>query len=81
MLGTSLGIFFWLSLFYIYLKYTFKINLDALFFMAILIFMYGMNVAIQKTKCNSTNYAVFTATFLPWCLMFAPLLLCLHMFP
>lgn len=81
MLGTSLGSFFWLSLFYIYFKYTFKMNLDAVFFVVVLIFMYGMNVAIQKSKCSSTNSAVFTATFLPWCLMFAPLLACLTFFP
>ena len=81
MLGTSLGSFFWLSLFYIYLKYTFNANLDAVFFVVVLIFMYGMNVAIQKSKCSTTNSAVFTATFLPWCLMFGPLLACLHFFP
>jgi hypothetical protein len=82
MLGASLGVFFWLSLSYIYfIKYTLKMNLDAVFFVVILIFMYGMNVAIQKSKCNSTNSAVFIATFLPWCLMFAPLLVCLSFFP
>jgi hypothetical protein len=82
MLGTSLGSFFWLSLAYIYfIKYTRKMNVDALFFCAVLAFMYGMNVVIQKTKCSSTNSAVFTATFLPWCLMFAPLLVCLSFFP
>lgn len=81
MLGTSLGSFFWLSLFYIYFKYAFKMNLDAVFFVVVLLLMYGMNVAIQKTKCSSTNSAVFTATFLPWCLMFGPLLACLHFFP
>jgi len=81
MLGTSLVSFFWLSLGYIYFKYTFKMNLDALFFAAVLLLMYGMNVAIQKSKCSSTNSAVFRATFLPWCLMFAPLLACLHFFP
>jgi hypothetical protein len=56
-------------------------NLDAVFFIVVLIFMYGMNVAIQKSKCSSTNSAVFTATFLPWCFMFAPLLVCLSFFP
>jgi len=82
MLGASLGSFFWLSLAYIYfIKYTSKMNLDAVFFVAVLILMYGMNVMIQKTKCSSTNSAVFVATFLPWCLMFAPLLLCLSFFP
>ena len=81
MLGTSLGSFFWLSLFYIYFKYVFKMNLDAVFFVVVLLLMYGMNVAIQKTKCSSTNSAVFVATFLPWCLMFGPLLACLHFFP
>jgi len=81
MLGTSLGSFFWLSLFYIYFKYAFKMNLDAVFFVVVLLLMYGMNVAIQKSKCSSTNSAVFTATFLPWCLMFGPLLACLHFFP
>jgi hypothetical protein len=81
MLGTSLGSFFWLSFAYIYFKYTFKMNLDAIFFIVVLIFMYGMNVAIQKSKCSSTNSAVFTATFLPWCFMFAPLLACLSFFP
>lgn len=81
MLGTSLGSFFWLSFFYIYFKYTFQMNLDSVFFVIVLIFMYGMNVAIQKSKCSSTNSAVFTATFLPWCLMFGPLLACLSFFP
>jgi hypothetical protein len=81
MLGTSLGSFFWLSLFYIYFKYAFKMNLDAVFFVVVLLLMYGMNVAIQKSKCSSTNSAVFTATFLPWCLMFGPLVACLHFFP
>jgi hypothetical protein len=81
MLGTSLGSFFWLSLFYIYIKYAFNMNLDAVFFVVVLIFMYGMNVAVQKSKCSSTNSAVFTATFLPWCLMFGPLLACLTLFP
>ena len=81
MLGTSLGSFFWLSLFYIYFKYAFKMNLDAVFFVVVLLLMYGMNVAIQKSKCSTTNSAVFTATFLPWCLMFGPLLACLHFFP
>jgi len=81
MLGTSLGSFFWLSLFYIYFKYAFKLKLDAVFFVVVLLLMYGMNVAIQKSKCSSTNSAVFTATFLPWCLMFGPLLACLHFFP
>ena len=81
MLGTSLGSFFWLSLFYIYFKYAFQMNLDGVFFVVVLLLMYGMNVAIQKSKCSSTNSAVFTATFLPWCLMFGPLLACLHFFP
>ena len=81
MLGTSLGSFFWLSLFYIYFKYASKMNLDTVFFVVVLLLMYGMNVAIQKSKCSSTNSAVFTATFLPWCLMFGPLLVCLHFFP
>ena len=81
MLGTSLGSFFWLSLFYIYFKYTFKMNLDAVFFVVVLLLMYGMNVSIQKSKCSSTNSAVFTATFLPWCLMFGPLILCINLFP
>lgn len=81
MLGTSLGSFFWLSLFYIYFKYASKMNLDTVFFVVVLLLMYGMNVGIQKSKCSSTNSAVFTATFLPWCLMFGPLLVCLHFFP
>jgi hypothetical protein len=51
-----------------------------LFFAIVVAFMYFANLAIIQSKCSSPM-PVFRATFLPWCLMFAPILLALTMFP
>jgi hypothetical protein len=50
------------------------------FFAIIVLFMYFANLAIIQSKCSSPM-PVFRATFLPWCLMFAPILIALTMFP
>jgi len=50
------------------------------FFAIIVLFMYFANLAIIQSKCSSPM-PVFRATFLPWCLMFAPVLIALMMFP
>jgi len=51
-----------------------------LFFAIIVAFMYFANLAIIQSKCSSPM-PVFRATFLPWFLMFVPILLALMMFP
>ena len=77
-----IGSFFWLSAIYFYCKYTMKFSdsFNFLFFAIVVAFMYFANLAIIQSKCSSPM-PVFRATFLPWCLMFAPVLLALMMFP
>ena len=77
-----IGSFFWISAIYFYCKYTMKLSdtYNWLFFAIIVAFMYFANLAIIQSKCSSPM-PVFRATFLPWCLMFAPTLVALMMFP
>ena len=77
-----IGSFFWISAIYFYCKYTMKLSDTSnwIFFAIIVAFMYFANMAIIQSKCSSPM-PVFRATFLPWCLMFAPTLLALTIFP
>lgn len=77
-----IGSFFWISAIYFYCKYTMKLSdiSNWAFFAIIVLFMYFANLAIIQSKCSSPM-PVFRATFLPWCLMFAPILIALTMFP
>uniref|UniRef100_A0A6C0HZQ9 Uncharacterized protein n=1 Tax=viral metagenome TaxID=1070528 RepID=A0A6C0HZQ9_9ZZZZ len=77
-----IGSFFWISAIYFYCKYTMKLSDSSnwLFFAIVVAFMYFANLAVIQSKCSSPM-PVFRATFLPWFLMFAPVLLALMMFP
>jgi hypothetical protein len=77
-----IGSFFWISAIYFYCKYTMQLSDKSnwIFFAIILVFMYVANLAVIQSKCSSPM-PVFRATFLPWCLMFAPTLVALMMFP
>ncbi len=82
MIGASMGSFFWLSAIYFYFKYTLNFSnyFHIAFFALIVSFMYFINLTILQSKCNS-SMPVFRATFLPWTLMFAPILIALSFFP
>ena len=77
-----IGSFFWISAIYFYCKYTMKLSDTSnwIFFAIILVFMYVANLAVIQSKCSSPM-PVFRATFIPWVLMFAPVLLALMLFP
>ena len=77
-----IGSFFWISAIYFYCKYTMKLSDTSnwIFFAIIFVFMYVANLAVIQSKCSSPM-PVFRATFIPWVLMFAPILLALTIFP
>ena len=77
-----IGSFFWISAIYFYCKYTMKLSDSSnwLFFAIVVAFMYFANLAVIQSKCSSPM-PVFRATFIPWVLMFAPILLALTIFP
>jgi hypothetical protein len=53
---------------------------DALFVCVVIVFMYVQNAMFMSAKCASSS-SVFSATLIPWVMMFIPLLVCLRLFP
>jgi hypothetical protein len=82
MISASIGTFFWLSAIYVYIKYISDLGatLDLLFLFVVIIFMYFINVNIMQTKCG-VNGSVTNATLIPWLFIFAPMMMCLLVFP
>ena len=84
MLSTSLGIFFWMSTIYIYAKYQMDlpVYMDGLFLIVVMMFMYGINVAIMQGTCGTySTWTIVQATFVPWVAMFGSMLVSLVVFP
>jgi len=84
MLSVSFATFFWLSLGYMFMKYStdLPIYMDGIFTMVVILFMYMINVNIMQTNCGSSSPStVFSATIFPWIGIFCPMIIALHFFP
>jgi hypothetical protein len=81
MITFSIGVFFWLSIFYLWLKRGMKwsIKTDFVFAGIVFLFMGSMNMTMMM-ECSNPGQA-WLYTFLPWFFMFVPLLIALHYFP
>lgn len=85
-MNVSIGIFFWLSAIYFYIKTSILSSVpvsDAFFLAIVIIFMYFVNVNMVQTNCGglTTSSTAFKATLFPWIGIFGPMLLALYMFP
>ena len=82
-MNLSFGTFFWLSIIYMYMKYsiTLPIYMDGLFLCVVILFMYFINVNLMQTMCGTSNGGAMKATLFPWLGLFGPMLLALYMFP
>jgi len=81
MITFSIGVFFWLSIFYLFLKNKFKFKpfADLGFLCIVVFFMCSINMTTMR-ECNTPEMAILY-TILPWMLMFAPMLVALYYMP
>jgi hypothetical protein len=81
MITLSIGVFFWLSIGYLFLKY--KLNLAPYmviaFFITVIGLMSGINIRAMS-DCNTPEMAILY-TFIPWFFIFVPMLIVLYYFP
>jgi len=81
MITFSIGIFFWLSIFYLWLKRVNKwsIRIDFMFAGGMFLLLGSMYMTMMM-ECSNPGIA-WLYTFLPWFFMFVPMLIALHYFP
>ena len=81
--------FIWLivyTIFYIVAQYymsDYRLILDGVYFSCVIMTMYIVNMNMIQSNCGSpgSNGLVLKVTFLPWILMFVPMVILLYLFP
>lgn len=81
MITFSIGIFFWVSMFYLWMKRVMKWSIRGDFIFTALVFLLlgSINMTMMM-ECSNPGLA-WLYTFLPWMFMFVPMLIALHYFP
>ncbi len=81
MITFSIGVFFWLSISYLFFKNRFQLKPlnDLWFLLAVVGLMIIINMS-KMSECNSPGTAILY-TVIPWFLIFLPMLILLYYFP
>lgn len=81
MITFSIGVFFWLSIGYLFLKNQFNLKpfTDIWFLLIVVVLMCTINMTTMS-ECNNSETAILY-TVIPWMFIFLPMLIMLYYFP